>query len=157
MLELRVQAGGLVIDTIPRPAAAEHRSAAGGRRGTAGSGRGGAEGATGIRVLVHDIRALQAKIAELVEPAGFRSVEARTTELLEELARPSFWDDQERARRMNSATYQLSRITQQLADLRRIDALAEVPAILTRHRRTSDMAELDRLQWRLRGLETGLD
>jgi hypothetical protein len=40
---------------------------------------------------------------------------------------------------------------------RRIDALAEVPAVLTRHGRTFDMAKPDRLQRRLRGLEGEFD
>ena len=48
------------------------------------------------------IHALQTNVAELLESASFQTVEARTTELLRELARPSFWDDQERAARSSS-------------------------------------------------------
>jgi hypothetical protein len=82
--------------------------------------------------LVHAIHDLQTSVVDLVDSASFQAVEARTAELLGELARPSFWDDQERARQVNSAIYQLSRITQRVADLRlRVEALAEVPTILT--------------------------
>ncbi len=70
------------------------------------------------------------------------------------MARPSFWDDRDRARLVNSAIYQLIRVTERLADLRRrVDALAEVPAILRRHARTAEVIELDRLDRRVRQLQ----
>lgn len=146
LLQLRTEDGRLVIDVIPL----QPRGEVEGRLAAPETPEEQPKQTPGFNRLAKQVSDLQASIAAQIESSRFKKVEERSAVLLRELARPSFWDDADHARTVNSAIYQLSRVVERLTDLRRrVDALAEVPALLTRHHRTADLRELDRLEQRL--------
>jgi ATP-dependent Clp protease ATP-binding subunit ClpA len=94
--------------------------------------------------------ALRERVAAQTDGPRFRALQAEAERLLAEVGRPSFWDDPERARATLAAVYQHERLTDLFADLRRrADELAEIPALLRRHR---DQAGVPRLERRYREL-----
>ncbi len=83
------------------------------------------------------------RIERHMESERYAGLRARQQTLLEEMGRPSFWDDQERSRRILSEIYHIDRMTSRFADLRnRAENQIEAARMIRRH---GDVAGLARL------------
>jgi ATP-dependent Clp protease ATP-binding subunit ClpA len=73
----------------------------------------------------------------------YQALKARSAVLLDEMNKPSFWDDNDRARLVMSAIYHIERVTERFSNLRnRAERLAEVAEMI---RRNNDTAGIQRL------------
>jgi ATP-dependent Clp protease ATP-binding subunit ClpC len=97
------------------------------------------------------IVALRERIEGQIAGARYEALQSRARHLLEETAKPSFWDDNDRARQILSTIYQMERVTDHFANLRnRAEQLAEVATMIRRH---NDMQGLARLAENYESLE----
>ncbi|MFI5272829.1 MAG: AAA family ATPase [Ktedonobacterales bacterium] len=107
-----------------------------------------------LRHLIGAIAGLRGRIEALIAGPRFQALDARAVDLLDEQARPSFWDDNERARQVMSAIYHVERITDRCADLHsRAERLVETAEQIRRH---GDSANLSRLAGSFEQLERDL-
>jgi ATP-dependent Clp protease ATP-binding subunit ClpC len=147
LLELVVRDGRIVAETIPlsAPEAEAHAEEDDELRERLPV----AEALSG-KVRSMDARELEGAIAELRERveahiAGerYERLRARQQTLLEEMARPSFWDDQDRSRQTMTEIYHIDRMTTRFTELRnRLDGMSEAARMIRRH---GDLAGLARL------------
>jgi ATP-dependent Clp protease ATP-binding subunit ClpA len=95
------------------------------------------------RQLEQAIEGQRERIEVLIASERYETLGATSQALLEEMGRPTFWDDQERSRQTLSEIYQIDRVTSRLKDLRnRAEGMAEAARMIRRH---GDVAGLARL------------
>jgi len=145
LLELVAREGKIEAEPIPLTATEHEATQAEGLRERvpvveAASGRARAMDA---REVEHAIEEQRARIERHMEDERYEALRATQQTLLEEMGRPSFWDDQERSRRVLSEIYHIDRMTGRFADLRnRAENMIEAARMIRRH---GDVAGLARL------------
>ncbi|HEU5438384.1 MAG TPA: AAA family ATPase [Ktedonobacterales bacterium] len=96
-----------------------------------------------LRALTAVIEALRIRVEEQIASPRYQALEAHAIELLEEQGKPSFWDDNDRAKQIMSAIYHVERLTDHFGNLRsRAERLVETAEQIRRH---GDTAGLPRL------------
>src|SRR5262249_45986005 len=107
-----------------------------------------------LRRLQAAIEAQHQRIVAHIACERYQALETRAIQLLEETARSTFWDDQERAKQILSTVYQIERITDRFVNLRsRAERLAETVEQVRRH---GDASALGRLASSYEALERDL-
>jgi ATP-dependent Clp protease ATP-binding subunit ClpA len=97
------------------------------------------------------IAALSSRLEASIKGERHEAMHERGLQLLEEISKPGFWDEPERARQTLSAIYHVERVTERFESLRnRAERLAEVAEMIRRH---GDAAGLPRLAASLELLE----
>jgi ATP-dependent Clp protease ATP-binding subunit ClpC len=102
-----------------------------------------------LRQIEVGIGALRRRLEAHLGSEHFERLVTLKEELLEEMLEPSFWDDEERAHRVNRTVYHLDRITKRLLDLQRQAESFSLP-VGTAQR---DAGRVARLGARYRALE----
>jgi ATP-dependent Clp protease ATP-binding subunit ClpA/protein subunit release factor B len=107
-----------------------------------------------LRRLQAAVEAQHERIIAHIACERYQALETRAIQLLEETAKPTFWDDQERAKQVLSTVYQIERITDRFVNLRsRAERLAETVEQVRRH---GDASALGRLASTYESLERDL-
>ncbi|MGO8951235.1 MAG: AAA family ATPase [Ktedonobacterales bacterium] len=96
-----------------------------------------------LRQLQDAVVALRERIEEQISGPRYQGLQNRATDLLAETGKPSFWDDNDRAREILSTIYQIERVTSHLVNLRsRAEQLTEVATMIRRHKDVPGLAQL---------------
>jgi ATP-dependent Clp protease ATP-binding subunit ClpC len=143
LLELCVVDGRIDAASIPVNAAAQPEPPEAHERLTVLDATSGRTRRMDLRHLLTAIEGQRRRIEAHIAGPRYQALEARAVELLEETGKPTFWDDNERARQIFSAIYHIERVTDRFNDLRsRAERLAETAEMIRRH---GDAAGLQRL------------
>ncbi len=96
-----------------------------------------------LQRLQDAIGTLRERIEGQIAGSRYEALQNRAQYLLEETGKPSFWDDNDRARQILSTIYQIERVTDRFVNLRnRAEQLTEVARMI---RRNNDFPGLARL------------
>ncbi len=96
-----------------------------------------------LRKLQEAIVALRERIEGQINGARYEALQHRAQQLLAETGKPSFWDENDRARQILSTIYQIERVTDRFVNLRnRAEQLGEVAVMIRRHNDTAGLPRL---------------
>ncbi|HEY7020472.1 MAG TPA: AAA family ATPase [Ktedonobacterales bacterium] len=145
LLELGVRDGVIVAEPIAltTPAVAVEQDESPREKTTITEGESGRTRTMDIRELQKLVEGLRARVEAHINSERYEALRETAQALLEEMGRPSFWDDTERSRQVMSEAHHVDRITKRFTDLReRIDGMLEAAKMI---RRNNDSAGLARL------------
>ncbi len=95
------------------------------------------------RGLEQAIEEQRQRVEQHLAGERYEQLSARQQTLIDEMNRPSFWDDQERSRRVLSEIYHIDTMRKRLTDLRnRAEGLAEAARMIRLHSDTQGRARL---------------
>jgi ATP-dependent Clp protease ATP-binding subunit ClpC len=145
LLELGVRDGKIVAEPISMTvsAATVEPDDAPREKLTITEGESGRTRTMDIRELQKLVEGLRTRVETHIASERYEALRETAQALLEEMARPSFWDDTERSRRVMSEAHHVDRLTKRFTDLReRLDGMLEAARMIRRNNDTSGLARL---------------